>query len=621
MPKELQGVYDYTTDCIQQTTKEGIQLLGLQGGFITLPREINNNPTSYLEFDKLGIIKIPYWHYNKQLRMPTLTSMQNELNEYITANIGACINEYAPFQERLHINITSTLAVSTTITDAAVNIRLNQPIQAQFSTATITYTDDFIAVIPVKLKKIWELATATLRAENNQSFIENATISILAAHPDIPLDGLDFTCTPQKWRLTDVRDRLSATLTYAVAHMRIKNTIYPSFLEPEKTYAQLGKNAAQITKALINDKQNKINVGTDFSIDTPADAYDYFNLFFDVGLTEPIGLRSAFMYSPDYGLYLNAQPNDNGILKSNTGKSARTLMNFLCVQQYHFTYDVIYPIVHTIKDDNAFNGEGFLFQYAFPILIDDNAPNRKTFSIMQFEGFTTDEEFCNKRTGRTVDIRALSDEGGFTLEALPDVNLTYTCFRQQCNLGTTDNLGGTNRYYDRLPEGCNAPFITATATGYLPKTLQLTDNTLNLPLARLKTFNVIVKKDVYNSDQGVWLEENTTLSRMDNVSIHVALNNNEYDQFINYPEDKTITLVDGDASYNIRLRLSVFDKPIGGYDAEAINITFSDIENKNTVIFHVFEYTPRGFNQDYNQSLITYLYDGDYKTKLRPTFE
>ena len=64
IPEDMKPVYDYYLSCLESTTKEGIALLGEQGGYIELP---DFEPGSaYIPFssqlDFFGQA-VPYWMY------------------------------------------------------------------------------------------------------------------------------------------------------------------------------------------------------------------------------------------------------------------------------------------------------------------------------------------------------------------------------------------------------------------------------------------------------------------------------------------------------------------------------------------------------------------------------
>jgi len=73
------SVSDVVKSCIEKDAENGVFLLGFQGGYIEVPKEISINPKRNVD---LGV-KIPNWD-SERGEIPTISSMENELNIYIS---------------------------------------------------------------------------------------------------------------------------------------------------------------------------------------------------------------------------------------------------------------------------------------------------------------------------------------------------------------------------------------------------------------------------------------------------------------------------------------------------------------------------------------------------------
>ncbi|MBI4141640.1 hypothetical protein HY484_01805, partial [Candidatus Woesearchaeota archaeon] len=88
-----------------------------------------------------------------------------------------------------------------------------------------------------------------------------------------------------------------------------------------------------------------------------------------------------------------------------------------------------------------------------------------------------------------------------------------------------------------------------------------------------------------------------------------------------YPRDTEIELVEGKASYDIDALLMSNDINIGGYIGEAINITYTDIADKDTIVINVVEFKPHPINQQQRGEMTQYLYSNEeYVKELKPRF-
>lgn len=616
VPEEAKPVHEFITSCLTQTAQNAVVQLGLQGGYLYLPREIERTPTAYLSLDQQHTFKLPYWYYEGNDRTPSIEDMQNQLDKFLKENTQTCTN-FEQFQPS-EIEITNTIKPQTIIGDETVIFSITWPIKIKTGERT-TKIETFAFQLPVKLKQAWQLANNVMQTENKIAFFENRTIDFMSSNENTPTDGLVFECGIKKWHLNDIKQELQTILYYNLPTIRISNTQHTPYNDNRNTYQNLAKARTSMLKKLeqgvpLNEQKPPTSI--------PDDAYEYFKLTLDAS-NAPTKLKAAFTYLPDWGMLIAAQPADGQILKTNMAKGARKYLPFLCINQWHFTYDIIYPVKLTIKDESAFLNKGYIFQIAFPVIINNNAPERELFGVQKFPAPVFYEDFCGIPGENIVDIRAK----GF-VEDLPiavelkDANITYRCFNRACELGMTKTDEGAYRLRTALPQGCNNPIITATKEGYLPTESVLTEDRLDLLLTRLKKMNVKVIVHSYNPDDKKYIGTTEELLPNQKVSLRISLRGKEFDQYKEYPRDTEIELVEGKASYDIDALLMSNNVHIGGYIGEAVNITYSDIADKNAIVIHLVEFKPHPINQQQRGQMTQYLYSNDeYKKELRPTFK
>jgi len=615
LPEDVRPVYDFVQTCANDIAREGLGLLGLQGGFINLPGIIERTPTAYIPIDSANYFKVPLWYYEGEDRTPSLTYMEREISRYVNERIKDCTGEFEPFKERFVIAEEGNISTRTIIADNEVILRISWPLLLTAG-GRATRIPDFVVRMPVRLKKIWELANATMAKENEHAFFENATIDLMAADPEIPLDGFTIECGIKRWRLTDIQDRLEKILYYNIPTTRIKNTNFLPFTAGKGTYEALHKDYQRMTKELEDGKDMKPP-----KTEAPDDAYQYFMLFYDIGI-KPTDLKIGFEYQPAWGMQLNAQPNDGPWLKSNSGKGAKFL-RFLCINQWHFAYDIIYYVKASIRDDQAFDGNGFVFQFAFPVLINQNAPERVAFGLRRFQSIDFGApEFCTTYGDKQFDIRVLGPlEGTKLMMEMPDVQITYKCFDQECELGKTTAEGGTYRLLTYLPRSCTNPFITASKEGYLTTTKQMTGDRLDIEMKQLQDMQIKFVVHPYHGQTKTWGTPRP-LKESERVSLAVSLVNKTFDQYIGFPTtNETLRLVLDDAYYDIDAMLFLRDNQIGGYNAQALRINYTEIAGKTTATIHLIEYLPTAVTDEQKLKMISYIMEGEYRDALKPEFE
>lgn len=626
VPEEVQKVYDYVITCVEQAGKEGLITMGAQGGYLTLPEVISRNPNAHLEADPLGVRKIPYWYYEGEDRTPSLENMQRDLALHIKQRLPECVGTFEAFKEQYDINPQSDILPVVTFTDEDVVIELKWLLDIAIKDRVVQLTD-YVTSFPLHLKDMYDLATNIMESENKGGFMENLTIDLMVANPDIPLSGMEFSCGTKKWHLNTVKRELQRTLYYNLPQIRIENTNYPPPLAPERVYDQLKRQSKDIEEDLIAGKE------PDWPDDAPEDAFEMNRMRFDVNAKES-DLKVAFMHQENWPLFINAQPNQGGILSTAQMKGPKKYLRFMCMNQWHFAYDVIYPVKVLVRDESAFFGEGYNFQFAFPVIIEDNKESRTFFGLKRFQVPAVGTDFCSALGDQYIDIRAKGFvEGGLVAEELPDANITYQCLSQQCILGTTYSDGtGAIRLTSYLPEGCTNPTIRAEKDGYLPAEGIGRAGTLELFLTRLKRLNYsfriypytehVDKDNPLETSREEWLHAQTytELPRGMHATITFSLANGTHDQYKYYEPETRFEVIEGiannqldfvydDAQYNIDVLLFKQDLPVGGYHAENITISYEDLLTSNNLVIPVVEYRPLPKEDHQQAAMFFFLYE------------
>ena len=200
VPVDVKPVHDFITECLYTTSKQGVNLLGLQGGYIYLPAIIANTPAAHIRMDALGAFKIPMWYYEGKDRTPDIRFMQTELMRFVKENMPTCIADFAAFGEQFGIEQAGELIPRPLITETDVLVRMKWPLLISTPGKT-TSIQDYVITLPVRLKEAWELADKTMKAENRGVMFENLTIDLLTANEKTPTDGFILKCGAKSWHL------------------------------------------------------------------------------------------------------------------------------------------------------------------------------------------------------------------------------------------------------------------------------------------------------------------------------------------------------------------------------------------------------------------------------------
>lgn len=619
IPEEISPIYEYVSSCVQQSAREAITRMGSQGGFIDIPREVRRDRDSYLKIDPSGFVLMPYWYYRGRNRIPTLGFMEDALETYIDEQLPACINDFKAFEPAYDV-VAEPPIITVTMAEEDVIVNLDYELLiTQEATGKEIKLERILVKIPVRLKQIHRLGSKITRYNNDFQFLENFTIDIIAAMPSemIPLSDLEFRCGERRWRVSELRRLLQQVLYYNVPRIRIKGTDFIPFDAPIDVYEDIAK--------LEKNDDGEIK---DLPEDLPGDVYEYFHMYMPLDYEGPPGIKAKVLYQPAWGLAMGVSPSSGDIVSSKMARGSSGFMSFLCVNIYHFTYNILYPVEIRLKDEEAFNRQGFTFSFALPVTIKENEGVRGEFGPSEFESPPSDIGFCQELGADVFDIRVSGlDEDNFPSLELDEINISYECFRQRCDLGKTTFDGIRYRLMTNLPAGCGNPFIIAKKTGYLEGKRQLTSDQVTVPITKLKKMKYKVQKNIYSSlPPPVWeppVEFNEEFN--ESAAIFIRLRETRFDQLLSYPVppgfNDTIELPIEGGTFDVDISFTRLDDYIGGYIGDNVTISFEDIRDKDTIIFNVMQYRPTPRKEEEKLDMVSFMLTKEFQKILKPVFE
>ncbi len=580
---EIAPVKLYVEDCIKKITQDGLETIGLTGGYIKVPDKVKVNPRAYLTDFPVAGLKVPYWWYDSINSIPLEEFVRQELINHVQNELKACVDDFKPFAKRFQINKLKEPVVDAQFNENDVSVSLKYMLEIVSKGGNFKATiENFRYTMPIRFKKVYELAKLIMERENKDYFIERRTIDIYSINKGIPTTEVKVSCNRKTWKVSEIRDDLKKLLRVNLPYIRIKGTDYNENIyvpNPESTNNPEEKN----TYAGTYFQKNYV-----WEIDTEVD-------------TNPKkykNMKVAFTYD-NWPLYIYARPSENGVLSSNSQKGTDAL-SFLCLQISHFTYDVNYPVMVTIFDKETPTNNEYNFRFAFRINVDHNYPNRVSTGItgtklFEREPDLTSEEFCST-VQNEINIFTLSN--GTPSEDLRGVNLTFVCGRYYCDVGQSDwiGFGASAGIKKRLPY-CVYGIIKGTKNGFADsKSFIQTDVdgrsyilVLN-PIKEFKNYKV-VKHSLSNPQVVQELDSN------DRASISIKGIDTGFESFSFYPRETNekeeinfpINIPKKDSIYEVSIYLSD-DKNINGGYIGNWSLSQSELENSNQIIFHVVEH-------------------------------
>jgi len=596
IPQEVAPVKRYVESCVQDIGEKTVIKLGMQSGYVEIPEEIAMNPGAYISVG--GPIKLPYWYLNGIDTSPTLANMQSQISDYVSKNLKSCLRNFSDFDEFI-IEEKGEIKTKTVIAEEEVVITIDYPLVIKNKMGDkITTLSKYAASVPVRLKKIYRLAKEIMKSENKDMFLEKTTIDLMALDPEIPFTDMVFSCKNIEWSKSDVEQSVKELLYYKQTKIRIDKTDYIPFLENPVTYR----------------KFQEINIEKDpIPKDIPEDIYEY-NHFFWKPVSENFeDMKAGVRYMKDWGLQLEARPSDGDVMKSNMVEGSPKYLSMFCINIYHFTYDVIYPVEIAIRDEKSFNNKGYVFRFAFPVLINHNQGDRSDFGITKLTSYQ-DTGFCSELTEEDYIISAKNSRTNLDLN---NVSISFNCIKYQCNLGFIKSEANRYRLKTKLPSACVNGIIIAEKQGFLRAEQQVMEKNVLVMMDPLKSFDFSVIKVKVNEDN-----EQAGLSNNEKAVIYIKSLNKSHNVFASYPAEEgmeEIELVNNDNDYYLEIFLMKGDDLTGGFKADW-KLSYNEIIGKDKIVFYVYD---KGIakTDDEKVNMIKFLNENKNKNELMPKFE
>ncbi|MCF7860806.1 hypothetical protein K9M79_01055 [Candidatus Woesearchaeota archaeon] len=604
---------DFTTDmspierniyqCYYDIARDGLEIMGRQGGYINMERPLFNDVESYQDLDAYKIAK---WYYRGQDHIPTVDMEKSILIDYVKAHAPECINNlntlsYFTIEER------DKLDLDVVFNQDYVQLDIHHPLSVfQSDTDEVKRIDGMVVVLDVEFGRIMALAKDALYFENREKYIEDMLIDHISMDSDIPLTGMEFDCDSRVWYISDIRERVRNLLLHSIPNIQFLNTQHYPLLEDESVYESIRHYDAD--DMLVGNYPSSV----------PADAFNYFQYYRSTSDNDFDSLRLGVRYRPDWPIYIYSRPSTNGQMKSNVGKSYEKYLSFICLNIWHFTYDINFDVHFMISDPDAFKGEGYTYTYSVPIYIDHNEPNRNFKSSFFLESAEYNDDFCFNNPGDEIELRATGLENGMKGMDLQNITLTYFCLKYKCKLGKTKAGYSGYGLTTRLPGNCANGYLEATGEGYLDSRVQLTeDEYFEIPMKKINVLEYkIIKHPSTDKSASYPIAEHEV------ATVHLEAKNASHtaSAFYNISSNNTIEIIADDNEYDVNIIVMdpVDERITAGYSG-TWKYSISESAYAGSVTFNVYEKVPQPFTVTEQYEFVRELYDNnETKTGLEP---
>ncbi|MBU4086392.1 MAG: hypothetical protein KKB21_02325 [Nanoarchaeota archaeon] len=559
---QVKPVYSFVSDCLEQETLKGIELLRLQGGYIYLPSDVE---LVEVETDA-GKQKVPLWLSDDSMAVPSLEFMENQLSSYLESETPKCA-DLSGFKDR-NFEISSLKPEATVILRDSAIITLKWPISVDYKNENYRF-EDFSKRLNINFSQVYDVASGLLIYELGYNYLESHAKSLLSLYSyaggskestDIP--PMSFTdtstdCNFVSWNKQEVDSTLKNIFQQNYQYLKIANTNF------------------QQVKA-----KDKLSQGVYDSF-----IHDYF--------PEMKNIHVDFSYDSGYDTYVYVWPPS--LMPERLSQNKIPFLPSFCSFSYEFEYTISAPILVKIRDtkspnirDGKIAEQGFTFYFPMRMYLcaDEsrgctNTEPDYSANLEAIENLTGVKFYNCDSIDKTTEI-SVKDDRGFALDG---VDITHRCggYANECWLGRTSN----GRAVISLPK-CSSSSLELVKQGYgtikdsvkseysLDKVRNIT---VDVKLVRADKFAAAYSitngftKDACGKSPGTWLSSSVyNPSLQDRIILSLGgLGGN----MVNYPSSKNLEIAAGSYELQSTVISSVTIKP-SVYESQTVSFNTQD---------------------------------------------
>lgn len=146
VPTEIAPVRSYIDECVKKSATEAAYIIGVQGGYNTLPEK----------FLELIFSKAPFYYFEGSKSMPSKKDIENEFAISTNERLEVCIDLSTLESQGYKVSL-GNIDTKIRIGENSVIVRVDLPLTIEFGD-TIHEISDFIYEVPVRLGHIYDIS-------------------------------------------------------------------------------------------------------------------------------------------------------------------------------------------------------------------------------------------------------------------------------------------------------------------------------------------------------------------------------------------------------------------------------------------------------------------------------
>ncbi len=434
---EVQPLRDFVESCIQRLATDGLRKIGDSGGYVD-QKYLQYNILSPTEGEAVQMSpgagpSVAYWWYlksNNKCQPPNCVfdskrpglrrgdgqiTIEGQLDEYVTNNLRTCLGNFEDYQKR-GCKVQELDDPKVTANVATDDIFFVGKYSLRAVCGGHSYDiEDYYVTIDLNIREIYNLATELTNYEKDYRLLESATKNLIYTFSDVDSSKLppprDLQVGPPKPGVFWIKSEVAKKLT--------------------------GLVAAYIPLIQTSGVSNYHYITAPEGVRDPENFELLYNRQFYLPLnsTHPkLGVRFSYLdwWKPYFNLNCKGE-----LCRADSGSNFALLP--ITINRYQFAYDFSYPVLVEIRNSEAFNTEG----YSFNFFLEQNLRNSDAFTtdVPEFQAAaarTAPSIFCDpkQQTSGTV---SLFVKDAKNLKGTEDASVSFLCGDNACMFGSTRN--------------------------------------------------------------------------------------------------------------------------------------------------------------------------------------
>lgn len=439
-------VNDLITSCTEASLERLVRKAGANGGYLDTSSLHYSPKTQESDLVSFPPQRVPYWSHLKPCNNilgceateqpplcrqnspcplslswhSTAPSIQEQLEAALPGEVDRCLRDFDAVKEQFKVERVGEPSATITFGDGELIGRLHMPVKiTDLNSGLSLRLEEFTARADVDLARVYTLAHQISDAERRSFFLERLTLHLISIYSGLneplpPMRAVTLIGQKHYWLRSNVEKVLRDEVLPWTSFIQVPNAvagftpIWPSNQSLSKFDQTMYAGIFQYLEAKVGD-----------------DLYPE--------------MKARFFYP-----YTKPYVSINGgqeLLKPRSADTGNFFQKILGIfmNDYRFRYDLSYPVIVTLTDDNAFGGKGYDFNFALETNIRRNNPINRSQAADAFSLVNEQVDMTTplQRVRNTLNFRVTDKH---THEPLPYARINYAC-GQEYFVGETDAQG------------------------------------------------------------------------------------------------------------------------------------------------------------------------------------